>query len=186
MATLEPPVTQMVHRSDKEILRRPRQPHCHSPPPWPHPRGDRDRLSGEQGHPRGAPRFRRQDGPVLAPRDPRLGGGPLPPHAARSARHSTRLFGTKSETSPSSFRPERTAHWSLMNRVTIGLPISNPIAVGNVLREMPLFLSSGLHVPVPLESTYWQPGTSLPRNSAAPSKRASCRSPTRINGGWTE
>jgi hypothetical protein len=29
-----------------------------------------------------------------------------------------------------------------------------PIAIGDLLREMPLFLSSGLHVPVPLESTY--------------------------------
>jgi hypothetical protein len=29
-----------------------------------------------------------------------------------------------------------------------------PIAVGDTLREMPVFLSAGLHVPVPLEPTY--------------------------------
>ena len=29
-----------------------------------------------------------------------------------------------------------------------------PITVGDVLRDMPLFLSRGLHVSVPLESTY--------------------------------
>ena len=29
-----------------------------------------------------------------------------------------------------------------------------PLAVGDVLREMPLFLARGLHVAVPLESTY--------------------------------
>jgi hypothetical protein len=29
-----------------------------------------------------------------------------------------------------------------------------PVAVGDRLREMPVFLSAGLHVPVPLESTY--------------------------------
>lgn len=29
-----------------------------------------------------------------------------------------------------------------------------PVAVGDVLPDMPLFLARGLHVPVPLESTY--------------------------------
>jgi hypothetical protein len=29
-----------------------------------------------------------------------------------------------------------------------------PVAVGDVLRDMPLFLTTGFHVPVPLESTY--------------------------------
>lgn len=34
-----------------------------------------------------------------------------------------------------------------------------PVGVGDVLRDMPLFLAAGVHVPVPLESTYqhaWQ------------------------------
>ena len=50
-----------------------------------------------------------------------------------------------------------------------------PLAVGDVLRDMPLFLSRGLHVPVPLESTYLATWDATPEVFRA--RRGNGRSP---------
>ena len=48
-----------------------------------------------------------------------------------------------------------------------------PIAVGDVMRDMPLFVASGLHVPVPLEETYnaaWNAGPDAMRTAVMTGK----------------
>ena len=125
VATMEPPVTQIVHRSDKEIYagRADRITIRHhlgrivavieilSP-------GNKDSRAALRDFVEKTVQFLREGIRVLVVNLFR------PRRAIRRA--FTRSFGTKSETSLSRFRRERTARWSHTKRATIGLPISNP------------------------------------------------------------
>ena len=47
--------------------------------------------------------------------------------------------------------------WSIQIKLALNagiLPKGEPIGVGDILPEMPLFLRNGWQIPVPLESTY--------------------------------
>ena len=54
-----------------------------------------------------------------------------------------------------------------------------PVAVGDRLPAMPLFVAPGSHVLVPLEATYEATWAQAPRTCGTPSRRARCRRRTR-------
>jgi hypothetical protein len=153
VATLEPPVTQIVHRSDKEIYagRANRIVIRHhlgrivavieivSP-------GNKDTRAALRDFVDKTIEFLRARVHVLVV--------DLFPPSPRDAQGIHQVIWDEIGDGPFAFPPGK-------DRLLVSYETSDdriahiePVAVGDTLRDMPLFLSSGLYVPVPLESTY--------------------------------
>ena len=153
VATLEPPVTQIVHRSDKEIYagRANRIVIRHhlgrivavieivSP-------GNKDTRAALRDFVDKTIEFLRERVHVLVVN--------LFPPSPRDPQDIHQVIWDEIGDGPFAFPPRK-------DRLLVSYETSDdrivhvePVAVGDTLRDMPLFLSSGLYVPVPLESTY--------------------------------
>ncbi len=153
VATMEPPVTQIVHRSDKEIYagRANRITIRHhlgrivavieilSP-------GNKDSRAALRDFVEKTVQFLREGIRVLVV--------DLFPPTSRDPQGIHKVIWDEIGDEPFTFPPGKDRTLVSYQTGDDRIAYIEPIAVGDVMRDMPLFLSRGLHVPVPLESTY--------------------------------
>ena len=185
LATMEPPVTQIVHRSDKEIYagRANRIVIRHhlgrivavieilSP-------GNKDTRAALRDFVDKTAQFLREGIHVLV--------ADLFPPTRAIRKEFTRRFGMKWATNRSRFLPARTARSFPMKRATTALPMSSRWPLATCSATCPYSSAAACTWRSRWSRRTSRPGTSLRKNSALPWKPVSCRNQTQTNSGLTE